>query len=71
MLERQEETLHEIRRFRLQGPPRRARSGIQSFLGLQIREHSIEVEIELGGIGLAPCVDLFNDFILRLPGQIP
>ena len=63
--------LYEIRRFRLQGPPWRARSGIRSFLGLQVREHLIEVEIELGGVGLPPCVDLLNDFIRRLPGQIP
>jgi hypothetical protein len=63
--------LYEIRRFRLQGPTLRAWSGIQRFFALQIREHPIEVEIELGGIGPSPFVDLLNDFILRLPGQIP
>ena len=32
---------------------------------------TVEVEIELGGIGLSPFVDLLNDFILRFPSQIP
>lgn len=63
--------LYEIRRLRLQGAGLGAFSGIRNFLALQIREHPIEVEIEPGGIGLSPLVYLFNDFILRLPGQIP
>src|ERR1017187_5598474 len=60
-----------VRRLRLQGPPLRAWSGIRSFLALQVREHPIEVEIEFSGVGLAPFVDLFDDFILRLPGRVP